>query len=65
MVARCVTVHTGRMEWLWVVLLFVILLGPPIVLLVRRSRGEKLTQAPDELTEAYRVQLDEVLQRKP
>lgn len=53
------------MEWLWVVLLFVILLGPPIVLLVRRSRGEKLTQAPDELTEAYRVQLDEVLQRKP
>ena len=53
------------MEWLWVVLLFVIVVGPLVVLLVRHGRGEKLTQAPDELLETYRTQLDDVLQRKP
>lgn len=42
------------MEWLWVALLFAIIFGPVILLLVRRRRGEKLSQAPDSLMESYR-----------
>jgi hypothetical protein len=41
-------------EWLWVALLFAIIFGPVVVLLVRRRRGEKLSQAPDSLMESYR-----------
>ena len=59
------TVQTVAMEWLWVVLLFVIFLGVPILLLVRHGRGERSTQAPDELLETYRTRLDDVFQRKP
>ena len=47
------------MEWLWVVLLFLIIFGPVAVLLVRRSRGEKLSQAPDSLMESYRAPLEQ------
>lgn len=53
------------MEWLWVALLLVIVLGTPILLLVRHGRGETLTQAPDELLETHRTRLDDVFQRKP
>jgi hypothetical protein len=42
------------MEWIWVGLLFLIMFGPIVLLLVRRKRGEKLSQGPDELAEAYR-----------
>ena len=42
------------MEWIWVVLLFAIIFGPVIVLLVRRDRGEKLSQGPDGTMESYR-----------
>jgi hypothetical protein len=42
------------MEWIWVVLLFAIIFGPVIVLLVRRDRGEGLSQGPDSLMESYR-----------
>lgn len=40
------------MEWLWVVPLFAIIFGPVVLLLVRRGRGEGLSQGPDELAEA-------------
>ena len=46
------------MEWLWVVLLLVILFGPGVVLLARRSRGEKLSQGPDSLLETYRSRFE-------
>ncbi len=42
------------MEWLWLALLFLIMFGPVVLLLVRRRRGEKLSQAPDAVMEAYR-----------
>ena len=40
------------MEWLWVVLLFAIIFGPVVLVLVRRDRGEKLSQSPDGLMES-------------
>jgi hypothetical protein len=43
-----------RMEWLWVALLGVVMVGPVVLLLIRRGRGEKLSQAPDSLMESYR-----------
>ena len=46
--------HYLGVEWLWVALLFAIIFGPVILLLVRRRRGEKLSQAPDSLMESYR-----------
>ena len=42
------------MEWFWVGLLFLIMFGPILLLLVRRGRGEKLSQGSDALAEAYR-----------
>jgi hypothetical protein len=42
------------MEWLWVALLVVVMVGPVVVLLIRRGRGEKLSQGPDSLMESYR-----------
>ena len=51
--------HYVHMEWLWVLLLFVIIFGPVAVLLIRRSRGEKLSQAPDSLMESYRAPLEQ------
>jgi hypothetical protein len=42
------------MEWNGIVLLFAITFGPVIVLLVRRDRGEGLSQGPDGLMESYR-----------
>jgi hypothetical protein len=46
-------------EWLWVVLLFVIILGPIVVLRIRRGRGETLRQAPDSLMESYRHRFEQ------
>jgi hypothetical protein len=51
-------VHYLPMEWLWVVLLFAIIFGPVIVLLVRRGRGEGLSQGPDSLMESYRTHFE-------
>lgn len=42
------------MEWIWVGLLFVIMFGPIVLMLIRRRRGEKLSQGPDSLMESYR-----------
>ncbi|HEV8670475.1 MAG TPA: hypothetical protein VGS01_07025 [Candidatus Limnocylindria bacterium] len=52
------------MEWIWVVVLFAILLGPAVVLLLRRGRGEKLTQGPDSLMESYRSHFENWPRRK-
>ena len=52
------------MEWLWVVLLFAIIFGPVIVLLVRRGRGESLSQGPDSLMESYRTRFEGWSKRK-
>jgi len=52
------------MEWIWVVLLFAIIFGPVIVLLVRRDRGEKLSQGPDSMMEAYRSHFENWPRRK-
>ena len=46
------------MEWLWVVLLFAIIFGPVILLLVRRGRGEGLSQGPDSMMESYRTNFE-------
>jgi len=46
------------MEWLWVALLFAIIFGPVVVLLVRRGRGEGLSQGPDSLMESYRTRFE-------
>jgi hypothetical protein len=53
------------MEWLWVALVFAILLGPPLVLLVRRGRAEKLSQGPDSLMESYRSHFERGPRRGP
>jgi hypothetical protein len=42
------------MEWIWVGLLFLIVFGPIVLMLIRRRRGEKLSQGPDSLMETYR-----------
>ena len=47
-----------RMEWFWVLLLFAITFGPVILLLVRRGRGEGLSQGPDSLMESYRIRFE-------
>lgn len=52
------------MEWLWVALLFAIIFGPVVVLLVRRDRGEKLSQGPDGLMESYRSHFENWPRRK-
>ena len=52
------------MEWIWVVLLFAIIFGPVIVLLVRRDRGEKLSQGPDSMMESYRSHFENWPRRK-
>jgi hypothetical protein len=52
------------MEWLWVVLLFAIIFGPVILLLVRRGRGEGLSQGPDSLMESYRTAFEKWPRRK-
>jgi hypothetical protein len=57
-------VHYLRMEWLWVVLLFAIIFGPVVVVLVRRERGEKLSQGPDSLMESYRSHFENWPRRK-
>jgi len=51
-------------EWLWVALLFAIIFGPVVLLLVRRGRGEKLSQGPDSLMESYRSHFDDWPQRR-
>jgi hypothetical protein len=56
--------HYLRMEWLWVALLFAIIFGPVVVLLVRRDRGEKLSQGPDGLMESYRSHFENWPRRK-
>ena len=52
------------MEWLWVVMLFAIIFGPVMVLLVRRGRGEGLSQGPDSLMESYRTRFENWPKRK-
>jgi hypothetical protein len=52
------------MEWLWVVLLFGILFGPVILLLLRRRRGEGLSQGPDAMMESYRSHFETWPRRK-
>ena len=42
------------MEWIWVGLLLLIMFGPIVLMLIRRRRGEKLSQGPDSLMESYR-----------
>lgn len=41
------------MEWIWIGLLFLIMFGPIVLMLIRRRRGEKLSQGPDQI-EVYR-----------
>ena len=57
-------VHYSGMEWLWVVLLFAIIFAPVILLLLRRDRGEGLSQGPDSLMESYRTHFENWPKRK-
>ncbi|HEV8228365.1 MAG TPA: hypothetical protein VGQ86_00280 [Candidatus Limnocylindria bacterium] len=52
------------MEWLWVALLVVIIFGPIVLMLIRRDRGEHLSQGPDEQMEAYRSDFENWPRRK-
>ena len=46
-------------EWLWVLLLFVIVFAPIVVLRIRRGRRETPGQGPDSLMEAYRHRFEQ------
>ena len=52
------------MEWFWVALLLAIVFGPPVLMFVRRRRGEKLDQGPDSLMESYRSHFENWPRRK-
>jgi hypothetical protein len=46
------------------VLLLAIIFGPVVLVLVRRDRGEKLSQGPDSLMESYRSHFENWPRRK-
>jgi hypothetical protein len=58
-------VHYLPVEWFWVAALLAIVFGPIVVMLIRRERGEGLSQGPDSLMEAYRKYFDDWPRRRP